>query len=196
MKAYLRSAMTGLFIVALSLVAHAKDLPVGTYQIDSAHSKVGFEVAHLVISTVEGKFKEYGGTIELGKSLASSKVSAIVKIDSIDTGVKDRDDHLKSPDFFDAKKYPEMKFVSRSIKGTPESFQMTGDLTIRGVTKRVTFDGKYLGAVVDGYNNQKVAFEATTKINRKDFGLNWSSIVEAGPVVGDRPLGGQASLDK
>lgn len=157
----------------------------GKYQVDPMHSKVGFEIAHLVISSVEGHFKTYSGEIEIAQDFTKSKVNANVVIDSISTDVKDRDDHLKSPDFFDAKKYPNMTFKSKSIKGTPESFKLEGDLSIHGVTKPVVFDAKYLGAVTDGYGNRKVAIQATAKINRKDFGLTWSKLLEAGPAVGD-----------
>ena len=185
-KSSLRQLFTAATIFSLSLVAHAqKAPPEGIYQIDKTHSSFGFTVPHLVISTVEGKFKEFDGQITVGNSLASSKVSAQVAIQSIDTGVVDRDDHLRSADFFDAEKFPKMSFVSTGLKGELKSFKMTGDLTIKGTTRKVTFDTVYLGTVVDGYGQQKVAFEATTKINRKDFGLNWNSLVEAGPVVGD-----------
>lgn len=176
-------------LVTLSLaptmaLAQSKMEP-GVYQIDPAHSKVGFEVPHLVISTVEGSFREFEGSIELGKDFSKSKVNSKISIASIDTGVGQRDDHLKSADFFDAAKHPQMTFKSVSIKGDPNSFKMVGDLTIRGVKKRVTFDGNYLGAVTDGYGQRKVAFQAKTKINRKDFGLTWNNMVEVGPVVGD-----------
>lgn len=177
-------------IIALALVlsfpalAQSKYAP-GSYQVDPAHSKVGFEIPHLVISTVEGKFNTFSGTVDLAEKFEKSKVTMVAEIASIDTGVAKRDDHLKSPDFFDAKKNPQMKFVSTAVAGSPADFKLTGNLTIKGITKKVTFDAKYLGEVLDGYGNQKVAFSAKAKINRKDFGLNWSSVVEAGPVVGD-----------
>lgn len=157
----------------------------GSFKIDGAHSKVGFEIGHMVISTVEGKFDKYDGTIELATPFEKSKVETNVDVDSINTGIKDRDDHLRSPDFFDTKKFPKMTFKSTEIKGTPESFKLTGDLTLHGVTKKVTFDSKYLGQVKDGRGNLKSAFEGNAKISRKDFGLKWSKLVEAGPVVGD-----------
>ncbi len=157
----------------------------GKFDIDVMHSKVGFEIPHLVISTVEGSFKSYSGTIEIDPTFTKSQVNAEVEIASIDTGVSKRDDHLKSADFFDQKKYPKMIFKSTSIEGTPESFKLKGDLTLHGEKKPVVFEGKFLGAVTDGYGNRKAAFKASTKIKRQDFGLKWSSVVEAGPVVGD-----------
>jgi polyisoprenoid-binding protein YceI len=177
--------MTAAIGLMVSICSAETKVEIGKYQIDSMHSKVGFEVSHLVISTVEGSFKEFSGDVELDSDFTKSKVSTDVEINSIDTGVSKRDDHLKSADFFDAKNHSKMTFKSTQITGTPEAFKLIGDLTIRGKKKSVTFDGKYLGAVTDGYGNRKVAFKATTKISRKEFGLKWSSTVEAGPVVGD-----------
>lgn len=160
-------------------------VPAGKYDIDGMHSKVGFEIPHLVISSVEGKFNTFSGTLDLQDKFEKSKTEVSVDVASIDTGVKDRDEHLKSADFFDAAKYPKMTFKSTKVEGKPESFKVTGDLTIHGVTKKVTLEGKFLGKVKDAYGQQKVAFNASGKINRKDFGLNWGKMVEAGPVVGD-----------
>jgi polyisoprenoid-binding protein YceI len=157
----------------------------GKYNIDPMHSKVGFEIPHLVISSVEGKFKNFDGSITLADKFDKSSAQASVDMASIDTGVSKRDDHLKSADFFDTAKFPKMKFDSTQITGTPDSFKMTGNLTIKGVTKKVTFDGKYLGTVNDGMGNEKAAFTATTSIKRSDFGLTWNKMVEAGPVVGE-----------
>lgn len=165
--------------------AKATGPAAGNYALDPMHSSVGFEIPHLVVSTVEGKFKVFEGTVDVQPDFAKSKLSATVDIGSIDTGTEKRDDHLKSPDFFDAKKFAKMTFVSTAIKGKPDGFKLEGDLTVRDQKKKVTFDAKYLGAVKDGYGNEKIAFRATTKINRKDFGLTWNSVVEAGPVVGD-----------
>lgn len=157
----------------------------GKFDIDSMHSKVGFEISHLVISSVEGTFKVFSGTIEIDPTFSKSQVNAEVEIGSVDTGVTKRDDHLKSADFFDQKKFPKMIFKSTSIEGTPDSFKLKGDLTLHGEKKPVVFEGKFLGAVTDGYGNRKTAFKVSGKIKRQDFGLKWSSMVEAGPVVGD-----------
>ncbi len=170
----------------LSGVGLAKDKPsAGQYQLDPMHSRVGFEVPHLVISTVQGQFKVFEGKIYIDDKFSRSKVSTSVDVGSVDTGVSKRDDHLKSPDFFDAQKYPKMSFESTSISGTSDAFKIEGDLTIRGVKKKVVFDAVYLGQVTDGYGNRKIAFKGKTKINRKDFGLVWNMMVEAGPTVGD-----------
>lgn len=167
----------------MSLSAMAAGIPEGKYDLDPAHSKVGFEIAHLVISTVEGRFGTYTGEVSVGKK---SELSFSTEIDvaSIDTGIGDRDKHLKSADFFDAEKFPKITFKSKSVKGD-KKLKITGDLTIHGVTKEVVLDGKYLGSVKDGYGNERLAFQANTKIKRSDYGLKWNKLIEVGPTVGD-----------
>ncbi|MBC7658233.1 MAG: YceI family protein [Chitinophagaceae bacterium] len=181
----LLSSAAGLLLATSVFAAAPKKYEAATYQIDPSHSKVGFEIPHLVISSVEGRFNKFDGTLVLNDAFEKSTFKANVDVVSVDTGEKKRDEHLASPDFFDAKKFPAMTFESTEVKGSPEDFKLTGNLTIHGVTKKVTFDSKYLGTVADGYGNQKVAFHGKAKINRKDFGLVWSKAVEAGPVVGD-----------
>lgn len=182
--------MNKLFIGALitfsGLTAFAgKTIPAGTFNVDPAHSKVGFEIPHLVISTVEGQFSKFDGSITIDSKLEKSKAELNIDVSSIDTDNKDRDDHLRSADFFDVAKTPKMSFVVKKVVGTTENLKLVGDLSIKGKTKEVTLETKYLGDVNDAYGNQKIAFSAVGKINRKDFGLTWSSAVEAGPVVGD-----------
>lgn len=160
-------------------------IPEGTYKIDTAHSKVGFEVPHLVVATVEGKFTDFEGTLIIDSKLEKSKVEVSIKAASVNTDNKDRDDHLRSPDFFDAKKYEKLSFKSKKISGPEDNLKVAGDLTLRGVTKPVVLDAKYTGKVTDPWGNERVAFRASTKINRKDFGLSWNKAVELGPVVGD-----------
>lgn len=177
--------ITSLLTIGFTTAMAAGKYEAGKYNVDPMHSKVGFEIPHLVIATVEGKFKSFTGVVTLDEKFEKSSLTADVDIASVDTSVDDRDKHLKSPDFFDAAKYPKMTFVSTAISGKPESFKVTGNLTIKDKTKSVVFDGKYLGTVKDAYGNQKAVFDATTKISRKEFGLSWSKMVEAGPVVGD-----------
>lgn len=183
-KSYFSGFVAVLAMATNTAHADSKYAPAN-YQVDPMHSKVGFEIPHLVISTVEGRFTKFDGNIELAEKFDKSKVNVTVDMNSIDTGVQKRDDHLKSPEFFDVVKFPNMKFESTAVSGTPEDFKMTGNLTIKGITKKVVFDGKYLGSMKDGYGQDKTAFQAKTKINRKDFGLNWNKILEAGPTVGD-----------
>ena len=183
-----KSLFPGVVSVLLAttiFAAASKKYEAATYQIDPVHSKVGFEIPHLVISSVEGRFNKFDGALVLNDAFEKSTFKANVDVASVDTGEKKRDEHLASPDFFDVKKFPAMTFESTEIKGPPEDFKLTGNLTIHGITKKVTFDSKYLGTVADGYGNQKVAFHGKAKINRKDFGLVWSKAVEAGPIVGD-----------
>lgn len=165
--------------------AAAASSQAGKYNIDPAHSKVGFEIPHLVISSVEGRFTKFEGEIDFADKFTDSKVTAKIDTSSIDTSNGDRDKHLKSADFFDVAKHPNIVFKSKKISGTPEKFTVVGDLTIKDKTKEVTLDGKFLGLVKDAYGNDKAAFTATTKVNRQDFGLKWSKMVEVGPVVGD-----------
>lgn len=157
----------------------------GAYKIDKTHSKVGFEISHLVVSTVDGKFKDFDGMITIDSKLEKSKVEINIKAASIDTAEADRDKHLIGPDFFDTAKFDKLTFKSKKVSGTPEALKVEGDLTIHGVTKPVTLDAKYTGAVKDPWGNERIAFKATTKVNRQDFGLKWSKAVELGPVVGD-----------
>jgi len=160
----------------------------GKYSLDAAHSKVGFDVTHLVIASVEGRFNGVTGEIEMGKKLEDTKITAKVDIKTVSTGNGDRDKHLMSPEFFDAEKFPEMTFVSKSVSGKSDALKIKGDLTMHGVTKPVVLDGKYTGVANDPFGNTKIAFQAKGKINRKDFGLTWSKMVEAGPVVGDEVM--------
>ena len=184
MRSLLLTTITALTLTATAQAAEKK-LEAAKYNVDTMHSSVLFEIPHLVISTVEGKFKAYSGVVLIDPKFNKSSLEAEVDVASIDTAVADRDTHLKSPDFFDVAKYPKMKFKSTAITGTEKAFKVTGDLTIRDVTKKVTFSGSYKGTVTDGYGNSKAAFVVSTKINRQDFGLKWSNMVEAGPVVGN-----------
>lgn len=167
----------------VSLNAFAGGIPAGKYEVDGAHSKVGFEIAHLVIASVEGRFATYTGEVNIGPKSEVS-ISADIDAASIDTGIADRDKHLKSPDFFDVAQFPKITFKSKSVKGD-KNMKVVGDLTMHGVTKEVILDTKYLGNVKDGYGNEKVAFQASTKVKRSDFGLKWNKLIEAGPTVGE-----------
>ncbi len=172
------------FLMGLSASTFAK---LETWVVDKAHTKVGFEIAHLVISSVEGKFTDFSGKIQFDpKNLKSNKFSfsADVNVSSIDTENKKRDKHLRSKDFFNVKKYPKMTFKSKSLTVKGKKLTIVGDLTIAGKTKKVTFKGKYLGSV-EAYEVRRIALKASTEISRKDFGLTWNDFVEAGPAVGD-----------
>lgn len=158
-----------------------------TFQIDKTHSEATFRVRHL-ISKVSGRFSDFGGTIDFDEARPErSNVGVTIEAASIDTGVADRDKHLRSDDFFAADTYPTLTFVSTAIapKGG-NRYEVTGDLTIRGVTRRIVLPTEFLGAATDPWGNQKVAFEGEVTINRKDFGLNWNAAIETGGfLVGD-----------
>lgn len=199
----IKTLKTALVIsLTMPVLAMAKiQIAPGSYNVDPMHSKVGFEVPHLVISSVEGRFEKFEGKIIVDKNVEKSKVDVTIDTSSINTGVAKRDDHLKSADFFDVTKAnnSKMTFVSKKITEKDGALKISGTLTIKGNSKDVTLDASYLGQVKDGYGQDKIAFKAKTKINRKDFGLTWNSAVEAGPVVGDEveiSLNIQAALAK
>lgn len=155
------------------------------YKIDPTHSTVGFKIKHLAISTVAGSFTDFTGSFEFEPNkIEASKAEAQINIKSVDTNQGKRDDHLRSPDFFDVAKFPEMKFVSKKVSDVKgDTFKVDGDLTIHGVTKPVTLDVTFGGVAKDPWNNERAAFAATTKINRKDFGLTWNKALETGGLV-------------
>jgi polyisoprenoid-binding protein YceI len=154
----------------------------GTYAIDAAHSNVEFAVRHMMITTVKGRFGDVKGTIEIPEQ-GEPRIDVTIGTASVDTRSEQRDGHLRSADFFDVEKYPEMRFVSTGSQRTPDGWKVTGTLTIKGVTKPVVLTVAEEGAGVDPWGNQKVAFSAATKFNRTDFGLNWNAALEAGGVL-------------
>jgi polyisoprenoid-binding protein YceI len=158
-----------------------------TYGIDKAHSEATFQVRHL-ITKVRGRFSDFEGTIQFDEQHPElSSVNVTIQTASIDTSERDRDTHLRSADFFEVEKFPTLTFGSTVItrKGD-QRFAVTGDLTIHGVTKPVTFDATYLGKAKDPWGNERIAFEADATINRKDYGLHWNAALETGGfLVGD-----------
>lgn len=155
------------------------------WNIDPTHSEIQFKVKHLVISTVTGNFKNFEGRIEAeGDNFENADVYFETHINSVFTNNEDRDEHLKSEDFFHAEEYPKLTFESTSFKKTGDkNYKVSGDLTIRDVTKEVELDVVHGGTVEDPYGNTKAGFEATGTINRKEFGLTWDAVTEAGNVV-------------
>ena len=163
-------------------------IPAGAYNIDPAHSIIGFAVRHLEINWVEGRFKDFTGTINFDdKAITKSNVQFTAKIASIDTGVDARNNHLKTADFFDAAKYPDMKFVSTKVerKGK-DKYILTGDLTIKDVTKSVSFPFTLTGAVKDPWGGTRFGIQAETVINRQDYNVKWGhALAEGGLDVGN-----------
>ncbi|MGM0580457.1 MAG: YceI family protein [Bacteroidota bacterium] len=154
------------------------------WNIDPMHSEVQFKVKHLVISTVTGQFNKFEGSLESEKEgFDGAKAEFQLESASIDTNVDDRDNHLKSADFFDAEKFPHIKFNNGKLTKSGDDYKLMGELTIKDVTKPITLDVEYGGSMVDGYGQNKAGFEITGKINRKEFGLTWNAVTEAGGVV-------------
>lgn len=158
---------------------------MATWTIDPSHSEIQFKVKHLVISTVTGSFHEFEGTVEAEtEDFNGAKVAFTADIDSISTNNEQRDQHLKSADFFDAATHPKLTFANGVLTHTSGSdYVLNGDITIRGTTKPVALAVEFGGTNGDFYGNIKAGFEITGKINRQDFGLTWSAVTEAGGIV-------------
>jgi polyisoprenoid-binding protein YceI len=160
-----------------------------TWNIDPDHSNLGFKIKHLMVSNVKGNFEKYTGVVEIDdKDITKSKVDVTIDTNSINTNVKKRDDHLRSADFFDVAKYPTMTFVSKNVAvAGPDKLKITGDFTLHGVTKEIVLDLEGpTGESKDPWGNIRKGATATTKINRKDYGLKWNQTLETGGVlVGD-----------
>ncbi|MDN4165788.1 YceI family protein [Cytophagales bacterium LB-30] len=155
------------------------------WAIDPTHSEVQFKVKHLVISTVTGTFKKFEGTVETeNEDFSDAKINFSIDVNSIDTNQEQRDGHLKSDDFFSAEKFPQIVFASTSFKKVSgDNYTLEGHLTIKDVTKPISLAVEYGGTATDFYGNVKAGFEVTGKINRKEFGLTWDGITEAGAIV-------------
>ncbi|MEU2021238.1 YceI family protein [Streptomyces sp. NPDC016469] len=157
----------------------------GDYTIDPAHSSIGFTVRHAMVTNVRGSFAEHEGSLKLdGSDPANSTASIVVKIASVDTGIKDRDGHLVSGDFFDAEKFPLMTFRSTSAEQLGgDKYRVTGDLTIKDVTRPLAIDLEFNGSAKDVYGNERVGFEGSAEILRSDWGLTWNAALETGGVM-------------
>ncbi|MEW1887558.1 MULTISPECIES: YceI family protein [unclassified Streptomyces] len=157
----------------------------GDYTIDPAHSSIGFTVRHAMVTNVRGSFAEHEGSLKLdGSDPANSTASIDVKIASVDTGIKDRDGHLVSGDFFDAEKFPLMTFRSTSAEQLGgDKYRVTGDLTIKDVTRPLAIDLEFNGSAKDVYGNERVGFEGGAEILRSDWGLTWNAALETGGVM-------------
>ena len=154
------------------------------YTLDTSHSTVEFLVKHMMIAKVRGRFASFQGQIELAPgSDVPQAVSATIDVASVDTREAQRDTHLKSADFFDAEKFPNLTFESTRVEGTAEDFKIHGNLTIHGVTREVALAGGFEGRGADPWGGQRVGYTAHTTINRKDFGLSWNAALETGGVL-------------
>jgi polyisoprenoid-binding protein YceI len=158
------------------------------WNLDTSHSGIHFSVRHMVFTKVRGRFASWNGTMKLDPSdLTRSRVEVEIDAASIDTGVADRDTHLRSGDFFDVERFSKLRFESTKVEKAGEAYRLHGELTIRDVTKAIVLDVAYGGQAEDPWGNQRAAFTATTSIDRRDFGLGWNQVLEAGGVlVGER----------
>lgn len=157
----------------------------GNYTIDPTHSRIGFVARHAMVTKVRGSFNEFEGVGYFdAETPANSRVELTIQAASIDTRNADRDGHLKSNDFFDMARYPEINFVSTAVEQVDaDNYRVTGDLTIKDVTKPVTVDFEYTGTAVDPYGNNRVGFEGKTSVNRKDWGVSWNAALETGGLL-------------
>lgn len=156
-----------------------------TWQLDASHSSVEFSVKHLMIASVKGSFGKFEASFTGDdKDLSNAKVIVNIETASINTGNEQRDGHLRSPDFFDAEKFPAITFAAKRIDGDAfGSFKLVGDLTLHGVTKEITLDANFEGRAKDPWGNSRLGYTATGKLRRTDFGLNWNQALEAGGVL-------------
>ena len=165
-------------------VAAPSRVPTGTWAVDPSHSRVEFRVKHLGISNVRGHFARFGGTLEVPEDLASARAYGTVETASVNTNDEGRDEHLRSPDFFEAERYPEIAFISKSISPTGEdTFEITGELTLHGVTRDLTLQAEITGTEHDLYGNDRVALEVTGELDRRDYGITFNQALGSGNVL-------------
>jgi polyisoprenoid-binding protein YceI len=162
-----------------------KEVQQKTWVSDPVHSKIGFTAKHMVISNVHGQFDNYKIEVKpAGPDVKDSEIYVEIDAGSINTGVTDRDNHLKSPDFFDAEKYPKLTFKSKSVKKIDdENYKLVGDFTIRNTTREIELDVEYGGKIKDPWGNERVGFTVTGSLNRFDYDLKWNALIETGGAV-------------
>ena len=154
--------------------------------IDLVHSEIGFKIKHLMISRVKGQFKQFEASIyTTGDNFMTAEIDCSIDVSSVDTNSTDRDNHLKAADFFDAENYPQICFVSNTIENVDKdgSYELWGDLTIKGISKKIKLDVEFGGVVKDPWGNEKAGFAINGKVNRKDWGLTWNTAMETGGLL-------------
>ena len=155
-----------------------------TWAIDPSHSEIQFKVKHLVITTVTGNFKEFKGSVKANDDFDGANINFEASVSSINTNSEQRDEHLKSADFFDAEQFPTLSFQSTTFtKKDDKTYYLVGNLTLKGVTLPINLAVEYNGTAIDPWGNVKAGFELTGKLNRKDYGLSWNTITEAGGAL-------------
>ena len=162
----------------------ATSVPTGTWTVDPAHSKVGFAVKHMGIANVRGEFTEFEGTLEIAEDLSSAKAYGTVTAQSVDTNEPQRDDHLRSPDFFDVAQFPELRFESTSVEALDdEEFRITGKLTIHGVTNEIVLHADVQGTDIDPWGNERVGLEVSGQLSRGDYGMKFNQALGSGNML-------------
>ncbi|UCE72306.1 MAG: polyisoprenoid-binding protein [Nitrospiraceae bacterium] len=173
-----------ILVLIASLLMYAVPSGAAVYELDPAHTAVGFSIEHMVISNVKGVFGSYEGSFELDETNKMTSAKAVIDVKSIDTKIEKRDNHLRSPDFFDVAKYPSMTFKATSVKHkSGQAFTLTGDLTIRGITKSVVLEGEIRGPIKDPWGMTRAGIIVEGMIKRRDFGLTWNKLLETGGLV-------------
>jgi len=164
----------------MTATATLNTLTAGTWAIDPTHTEVGFVARHLMVTKVRGSFTDVTGTVEVAENVTDSVANVVIKTASVSTGTPDRDGHLRSADFFDVETYPEITFVSTEVSRDGDDWTITGDLTIKDVTKPITIDFELTGSAKDPFGNTRLGFEGRTTLNRKEWGLTWNAALETG----------------
>lgn len=164
------------------------DLPVGTWTLDKAHTSLSFIARHMMVTKVRGSFRAFHGTVDVTENPEDSKVAIEIETGSVSTGSADRDAHLTSPDFFDVANYPAMKFVSTDIRQEHGEWRLTGDLTIKNITKPVTLDVSFDGTETNPWGKEVAAFTATGEVDREAWGLTWNVPLESGGLLVSRKI--------
>jgi polyisoprenoid-binding protein YceI len=168
----------------MSAITTPTTIPTGTWNVDPSHSQVGFAVKHMGIATVRGEFTEFEGTLEIGDDLSTAKAYGTVKAQSVDTNESQRDDHLRSPDFFHTEEHPELRFESTRIEALDdEEFRITGNLTVHGVTNEIVLHADAQGTDIDPWGNERVGLEITGQLSRGDYGMKFNQALGSGNML-------------
>lgn len=170
--------------VSATRTVDGSEVPVaGTWNLDPTHTTITFEVRHMMISKVRGAFSLAAGTIEVAEDPTQSTVEVAIDAASVESGTEDRDNHLRSPEFFDVEAHPEIVFKSSGVEVKGDAYRLNGELTVKDVTRPVALDFEFNGGLVDPFGNPRVAFSATTELDREDWGLTWNMALETGGVL-------------
>jgi len=174
-----RMALLLAALLTMGTASRAQDV----YELDKAHMEIGFTISHLVISEVKGRFNDFAGTITLGADNTPLAAEAVIQAASIDTAVAKRDEHLRNEDFFHVEKYPTITFVGKKVEREGDRWVMVGDFTMHGVTKEIRLPFTIKGPIKDPWGNTRIGLKAETTLNRKDYGLTWNKVLEAGGLA-------------